>query len=264
MMPAMRSLSPRQQSILNRTVETHIETAQPVGSRFLTDLYTGLYRASYSPATVRAEMGHLEEMGYLTHPHTSAGRIPTDLGYRYYVDHGLKEEAPSEDLMNRVHDSLASAAEVPEDVAEKATGLLSQMTDELSLVVISDNSRRGGAHRLFFQGSSRMLDKPEFQNLERVRPILKTLEEKSGIAEWLLASAQEENVTVSIGRENEPEAFRCCSVITMRYRGNGKHYGAVAVFGPRRMNYSKTLPLVHRTAKIMKKILEHAESREGL
>jgi heat-inducible transcriptional repressor len=262
MSASMHPLSPRQQSILNRTVETHIETAQPVGSRSLTDLYTGLYRASYSPATVRAEMGQLESMGYLTHPHTSAGRIPTDLGYRYYVDHGLKEEAPSEDLMNRVYEELTPAAsEATDTFAENASRLLSQMTDELSLVVISDSRRR--SHRLFFQGSSRMLEKPEFQNLDRVRPILKTLEEKAGITAWLLDSARED-VSVRIGHENEPEAFRCCSVVAMRCGSGENPFGALAVFGPRRMNYSRTLPLVNRMTRIMKEILNNTPSRESL
>ena len=257
----MHPLSPRQQSILNRTVETHIETAQPVGSRFLTNLYTDLYRDSYSPATVRAEMVHLEEMGYLTHPHTSAGRIPTDLGYRYYVDHGLKEEAPSEDLMTRIRQELAPAAEAPETLAENASKLLSQMSGEGSVVVISDASRRE-PHRLFFQGSSRMLEKPEFQDLETVRPIFQVLEEKTGLAEWLLACTRDESVSVMIGRENKPKAFQSCSVVAIRYRQDKRCYGTVAVLGPRRMKYSRTLPLVTRMAKTMRRILENTESYE--
>ena len=264
MMPLMQPLSPRQQSILNRTVETHIETAQPVASQFLTDLYTGIYQSSYSSATVRAEMGCLEEMGYLTHPHTSAGRIPTDLGYRYYVDHGLKEETPSEDLMSRVRQELSeTASEATEAFAENASRLLSQMTGEVSLVVISEAARRG-PHRLFFQGSSRMLEKPEFQDLDRVRPIFKTLEEKSGIAEWVLACTREEGVSVKIGCENEPEAFRCCSIVATRYGQGDNYFGAVAVFGPCRMKYSRTLPWVTQMAKTMKRILENIPFEESL
>jgi len=89
----METLSERQAIILQRLVDAHIQYAQPVGSRLLTERFD----MGYSPATVRHEMGYLEEMGYLTHPHTSSGRVPTDLGFRYYVDHSLFEEAVSLD-----------------------------------------------------------------------------------------------------------------------------------------------------------------------
>ncbi len=248
----MLSLSPRQQSILNRVVETHIETAQPVGSRFLTDLYTGLYHDSYSPATVRAEMGLLEDRGYLTHPHPSAGRIPTDQGYRYYVDHGLKEEKPSEELVRRMNHELSGAAEEMETFAENVSRILSKLTGEVSLIIVSD--------RLFFQGSSRMLEKPEFQDLNKVRPILQKLEEKVQLAAWFSNRAPQEGVTVTIGRENETDAFQCCSLISARYEINGKYSGTVAVLGPQRMCYSKSVPLVAQMGKIIQRVLENYES----
>ena len=93
----MQELTPRRQSILGMVVRAYVETAQPVGSRALVDQY-GL---PYSPATIRNELAALEEMGYLTHPHTSAGRVPTEEGYRYFVEHLLGEvELPlSERLM---------------------------------------------------------------------------------------------------------------------------------------------------------------------
>ncbi|MBI4711029.1 MAG: hypothetical protein HY767_00985, partial [Candidatus Omnitrophica bacterium] len=84
----METLSLRQNDILRGVIETHIETTQPVGSRSIAEKYA----ISFSPATIRHEMGALEEMGYLTHPHTSSGRLPTDHGYRYYLDHTSFEE----------------------------------------------------------------------------------------------------------------------------------------------------------------------------
>lgn len=249
----MHNLSTRQQSLLNRIIEIHIETAQPVGSQTLTDVYTGLYRSFYSPATVRAEMGQLEDMGYLTHPHTSAGRVPTDLGYRYYVDHGLKEENPSEDVLSRMDEELSQASEEAETFAEYASRILSQLTGEVSLIVISDSKRR---YRLFFQGSSCMLEKPEFQDVSRVHPILKSLE-KTGLAEWLFSRTPKEGVSVTIGQENESDAFRGCSIVTTRSGNEKNHHGAVGVLGPSRMKYSKTLPLVAQMAKRMKRVLEN-------
>lgn len=82
----MLSLTERQQTILTSAVDAHIESAQPIGSHLLLETY-GL---GYSSATIRHEMGELEQLGYLEQPHVSAGRVPTDAGYRFYVDHGLE------------------------------------------------------------------------------------------------------------------------------------------------------------------------------
>lgn len=83
----MEEITPRQQTILGLIVQEYVRTAIPVGSRTLVEQY-GL---NVSPATVRNEMARLEELGYLTHPHTSAGRVPTDQGYRYFVERLLQE-----------------------------------------------------------------------------------------------------------------------------------------------------------------------------
>lgn len=83
-------LSARQHEILQRTLELYISTGTPVGSHALAD------EVEASSSTVRSELAHLEEQGLLTHPHTSAGRLPTDAGYRYYVDALMVEDAPEE------------------------------------------------------------------------------------------------------------------------------------------------------------------------
>ena len=84
---APEKLTPRQEAILEWVVREFVATAEPVGSKRLVETY----RPGFSPATVRNEMKRLEEMGYLTHPHTSAGRVPTHKGYRYFVQHLLPE-----------------------------------------------------------------------------------------------------------------------------------------------------------------------------
>lgn len=249
----MKALSLRQQSILNRIVETHIETAQPVGSRFITALYTGLYQGSYSPATVRAEMGVLESLGYLTHPHTSAGRVPTDLGYRYYVDHSLQEEKPA--ALDSIQRELQEAEE-EDALAEKISHVLSSFSDEASLVVLSNPSNKK-RYRLFVEGSSRMLDKPEFKDIDKARPVFKALEEKNRLSQWLLErSANERQVTVTIGRENNSEAFQHCAIISTFCRVNPGSSAAVAVIGPRRMHYSKAVPLVSYMGRLIQNFFD--------
>ena len=85
-------LSERKASILQTIVTEYIGTATPVGSRRLAQTYD----LGISSATIRSEMADLEEQGYITHPHTSAGRVPSDKGYRYYVESLMVERAPLE------------------------------------------------------------------------------------------------------------------------------------------------------------------------
>jgi heat-inducible transcriptional repressor len=99
-MNEIHELTPRQQTILGLVVRDYVETATPVGSRSLVERY-GL---SVSPATVRNELAQLEESGYLSHPHTSAGRVPTHAGYRYFVERLLGEVTlPLHEQLTIVH-----------------------------------------------------------------------------------------------------------------------------------------------------------------
>ncbi len=120
-------LSPRQQEILRRVVEEYVATGQPVGSKTLVDR-AGLQA---SPATVRSELAELEAHGLLTHPHTSAGRVPTEAGYRYYADEllGRLDSAPTEFPLD-----LRTAPPEIEDALQATTEMLSQVTRLLALV----------------------------------------------------------------------------------------------------------------------------------
>ena len=249
-------LSPRQQSILHRVIDTYIDTAQPVGSHFITELFLSLYRDSYSPATVRHEMGILEEKGYLTHPHTSAGRVPTDRGYRFYVDHGLREESVAEDSFDLLRHDVPHAAEELEPYAEKVSDVLSSLADQISLVFLPPPA--GGARgKLFIQGSSLMLEKPEFRELEKARMILKTLEAKDKFSGWLREHTAPEGVSVSIGSENQMEAFTDCAVLSASIRVQGEPLGIVGVLGPRRMRYARAVPLVTRMTRLIERAFNY-------
>src|SRR3972149_1747606 len=91
-------LTKRMEDILRIVVGDYVSTAVPVGSESI----ALRYRLGVSPATIRHEMGHLEEDGYITHPHTSAGRIPADKGYRYFVEVLMEEEELGSDEERRI------------------------------------------------------------------------------------------------------------------------------------------------------------------
>jgi len=126
-MQATQELSERQQAILRRVVEEFVGTGQPVGSKTLVERSD----LRVSPSTVRAELAELETLGFLTHPHTSAGRVPTERGYRYYADELLGRLEPQPPAFPL---DLTSTSTEIESALQATTEMLSQVTRLLALV----------------------------------------------------------------------------------------------------------------------------------
>jgi heat-inducible transcriptional repressor len=121
------TLTLRQEEILARVVENHVATGTPVGSKTLVERG----RVAAAPSTVRYELAVLEEQGLLTHPHTSAGRVPTDLGYRYYVDRVLERLGPRRSALQL---DLSEATNEVDAALRATTDALAQVTHLLALV----------------------------------------------------------------------------------------------------------------------------------
>ena len=124
-------LDERKAAILRAVVEEYVETAEPVGSQRV----AGSRKLGVSSATVRNDMTVLEREGYITQPYTSAGRIPTDLGYRYFVDHFTSEGALRIAQRRAVAEFFESAHRALEDLLHETSQLLSRVTDHTAMVV---------------------------------------------------------------------------------------------------------------------------------
>src|SRR5205085_4173813 len=122
-------LTERQKTILGAVVEGYVENGRPVGSRVV----AGRPKIEWSPSTIRAELATLEDGGFLAHPHTSAGRVPTDTGYRFYVeqllasDRALPTRAPAELRLDRMRREV-------EEAIRETTGALARANDLVALV----------------------------------------------------------------------------------------------------------------------------------
>lgn len=125
------NLSKREETILHNIIERFIRTATPVGSRFISQKT----EIGLSPATIRNVMADLEEFGYLAHPHTSAGRVPTDLGYRTYIDKLMEPETVSFSHQEKILQQLNSTNE-PEEILRLTSKIISSITKQLSIVTI--------------------------------------------------------------------------------------------------------------------------------
>ncbi len=124
-----RELTQREKEVLREVVHYFILTANPVASKFL----SSKHGPGLSPATIRHVMAQLEDFGFLNHPHTSAGRVPTDKGYRFYLDSLISLESLPEEEITRINDGLNSSMDFSELLSE-ASKLLGKVSKQLSLV----------------------------------------------------------------------------------------------------------------------------------
>ena len=242
-------LTSRQKEILNRVIESYIATTLPVGSKTLAERY----ELALSPASVRHEMGILEEQGYLTHPHPSAGRVPTDKGYRFYVREGVTEEPVSDEFLSLVTREMKGRIENLESLMTRVSHLLSAMAEEAVLLVSpklrEESVPHWGMPRLFVEGSRYILNQPEFQDLKKIQLLITALEEKSNLIELLMDQLQEGKVHVAIGEKELSKEIWDCSLVSAPYGWHGKYVGAVGILGPRRMPYGRMMGLVHQMAE---------------
>ena len=125
------SLTDRERQVLEAVIETYVQTAEPAGSRTIAKRHN----LGLSPATIRNTMSDLEDKGYLYHPHTSAGRIPTDLAYRVYVDFLMKPGAVAPDHAQHIRGELAGQRAAIETILSRAAQVLGVLTNELGVAI---------------------------------------------------------------------------------------------------------------------------------
>lgn len=126
------TLDERQQRILESIIRDYVATAEPVGSRAVVKKHA----LKISAATVRNEMADLEEMGYLAQPHTSAGRIPSEKGFRFYVDYMMENENPSDEEIDLLHKLLEERILRRNDVVQGVGHFLSEVTHYISFIIV--------------------------------------------------------------------------------------------------------------------------------
>ncbi len=124
-------LTDRERQVLEAVIETYVQTAEPAGSRTIAKRY----QLGLSPATIRNTMSDLEDKGYLYHPHTSAGRIPTDLAYRVYVDYLMRPPAVAAAQAQRLRGELEGQRAAIEAILSRAAQVLGVLTNELGVAV---------------------------------------------------------------------------------------------------------------------------------
>ncbi|MCL5291231.1 MAG: heat-inducible transcriptional repressor HrcA [Actinobacteria bacterium] len=336
-------LDERKKQILFAAVQEYILTAEPVSSAKLVTRY----RLNVSPATVRNELAALEEAGYLYQPHTSAGRLPTDAGYRYYVDSLVRWPSLADEEMKAVDFLFSAITREMEGLMREASVLLSKITryvavvlaptirksaiKHLDLVLLSsqtaltviitetglvakrtlmfgspisefqlrevegildpwikgltsDQIKKGREsltnafpqsasiidsildevivclgkeerEQVFLEGTSNILNHPEFGDFHKVQSLLETLEHGYAMLTWLHESLTGRGVVVRIGSENEVPSARQYSLVASNYGVDGENLGTVGIIGPTRMDYARAMSAVECIADNLSKAL---------
>ncbi len=342
-------LDERKKKILKAVTDDYILSAEPVGSRTVAKRY----QLGLSSATIRNEMADLEESGYLEQPHASAGRVPSDLGYRYYVDALMSVQQLSGGEVDLIYSQMDHHQQELEMLIHKTAKILGQITKYPSIVlapqmqtalfrhiqlvrlapktilllivtdtgyvenkiidfegeisseeldhlsVVLNKKLRGislkdlntvllndlhsemilhdhfyneaikvlikamskkSNERVFVDGATKILEQPEFSEIQKFKPLMNLLEEEERLYK-LLADNSKSSAQVKIGHENSDEEIHDCSVITSSYEIAGRTVGVIGVLGPTRMEYARVMPIVEYTAAVLSELLTQLSRR---
>ncbi len=346
----MAGLEIRTGKILEAIVTEYILTGEPVGSRTVSRMKD----VGLSAASIRNIMSDLTELGYITQPHVSAGRIPTDVGYRFYVDAMLESTPLSVGEQITIESLLGEAGLDIRDVLRQSSSVLAELSrqagvvtatpaleqtfktiefikvsqDKILVVLIStsgfvqnkmipdednvdqptlesysrmlndmlkDLDLRQARERieqelvtektrvdallakvlnlsriilsqrtsreLFIEGQMNILDDPEFAQVEKLKAILTTFEQKSNLLRILDKTLKARGIQIFIGSEHGLDEISGCSIVAYPIHTGGAVVGSIGVIGPKRMNYQKVVPLVDTTARILIRLLSKIVER---
>ena len=346
---APTDLTERERDVLRVIIQDYIASAEPVGSRSV----ARRHGVRLSPETIRNVMADLGELGYLSQPHTSAGRVPTDLGYRFYVDY-LMERRPLtraeesmierrfrpvqgevEDLMREATKLLSGLSRsvglvlaprvdqlavkriefvhlstervlvilittsgqvnhkivilddaIPQEELNKIARVLNNLVEGMSLsrvrqllvkkmaeekamydellrraLELGQKSFAGETEGdVYIGGTANIMHQPEFADVEKMRSIFGAFEEKSKLLKILDQCLDQDGLTIVIGSENVVQEVQRLSLVTAPYWCAEHLLGTLGVIGPTRMEYSKIIPLVDFTAKLVSQHLTEVAS----
>jgi len=231
----------RQNKILNIIINEHIKEAQPVGSGAIAKKY-GL---KLSSATIRHEMKDLEDKGYIYQPHTSAGRIPSEKGWRYYLDNFLSEKKISDqekrDLENSFDIKKGDKKQKVKNLAKK----LAEISKETVIVGFNPEYT-------YYTGLSHLFRQPEFEEYELICHVSEIIDHLDEVIVKLFKDIKKDDFKILIGREN-PFGENCGAIVS-KYEDKKGQEGILTLLGPKRMSYAKNISRLKHSHSLLKTI----------
>lgn len=228
----MYDLSPRQVDILKLIVREYIDNAEPVGSETLEKKHD----VGVSPATIRNEMAAMVKLGYLSKPHTSAGRIPTTKALKLYINELMREKDVSVADEVQAKEHVWDLRGNEDKFLQEVTRDLAQKTHSLAVATTDDGD-------IYYAGYAHILDMPEFYDIDMAKNLLAILDNAAYFD--MIAKRIENDFGIFLGDELENTIFRPYSFIFSRFETK-KHtcQGSIGVVGPARVKYESLVPTV--------------------
>lgn len=227
-------LSERQQTIFQDVVQRYIHDAHPVGSQMLLDDA----KLDVSPATVRNDMGDLEDRGYLFQPHTSAGRIPTEKGWRYYLDTFLKDKEVAKTTQDELVKVVKAYRHSKHELLKHLAQSLADLTAHAVFVAFSPNDT-------YYTGISKLFSQPEFDEVDMIRAISEVVDHLDDVMPEFFSQLTDDS-TVLLGRDNPFN--RACGLVLSPIP---QRSGLFGVLGPIRQDYATNISLVNFTRNLL-------------
>jgi len=227
----------RQEAILDAIIRDYVETAEPVGSLNLGEKFD----FPFSPATIRGEMAELEKLGYISQPHTSAGRVPTDKGYRYFVNLMVTQtKALARQDEHEIKHKMLEQHMRYEKLIDLAAKTLAESTGNVGIVGVSG--------LIYSHGLANLFSQPEFQDSDNA---VRAAEILDRMHELVAEIPNVVNPIVFIGSESPFSAAAGCSLVVTGFETPYNTIGRLAVLGPTRMDYEKVIAVVEEIKQML-------------
>lgn len=232
-------MNKRQKDILAAVIEDYTNFAVPVGSKVLVERYG----FKISSATIRNDMNILEKEGYLHQPYISAGRIPTDKGYKYFVEEIMSNQELTLKEQKKLQQELLKLKAQHKRLSRTTAKLLSSFSGNFAISSLGKDFSEFGIRELLYQ--------PEFKKIDEFCKVAEALDCIDENIEAILKKVKEEETKIFIGKDNPIKEISNCSLVVSPYRTRRGEKGVLAIIGPKRMKYAKNKSLIDYIKKII-------------
>lgn len=243
-------LTSRQTQILKTIIDEYIETALPVGSENLDKKFN----LGVSPATIRNEMVTLTKAGYLKQPHTSAGRVPTPLAMKFYINQLMEEKQMSVVDEVKAKEEVWDSRDDIDELMDEATHALASRTHSLAVAALKETDTRSGKKDRFWQaGHSYIFQNPEFSNILACQNLFSIFEEMDKLDRLFFGFQSTSPLEVLFGEELGMPELNSAGIIATHFNIKGKP-GALGVIGPARISYPTVIPVLRYFGNLIEEI----------
>ncbi|KKR44906.1 hypothetical protein A2434_00545 [Candidatus Woesebacteria bacterium RIFOXYC1_FULL_41_14] len=237
-------LTSRQTQILKTIIDEYIATAEPVGSEALDKKYN----LGVSPATIRNEMVSLTKLNFLKQPHASAGRIPTPVAMKFYINQLMEEKQMSIVDEVKAKEEVWDSRDDLDELMDEATHALASRTKSLSVAAIKDKK-----DRFWYAGHSYVFQNPEFSDVLTCQNLFSVFEELDDLDRLFFGYESTSPLEVLFGEELGIPGLAPTGIVSTHFNIRGKK-GALGVIGPARANYGTVIPILRYFGNLIEEV----------